>query len=124
MTIKELVQKAYDCFATEDMDTFRTLFHSDVVVKTNGMHKFSGTYNGFDAWLSNMPMQIPTHFDNFKVEPKLMVAEGEYVFVLAHGTATGMDADFGHLFRVQNEKISEFHILDDSQKWAATMKAM
>jgi len=56
------------------MDTFRTLFHSDVVVKTNGMHKFSGTYNGFDAWFSNMPMQIPTHFDNFKVEPKLMIA--------------------------------------------------
>ena len=124
MTTKEIVQKAYDCFATEDMDTFRTLFHSDVVVKTNGMHKFSGTYNCFDDWFSNMPMQIPTHFDNFKVEPKLMIAEGEYVFVLAHGTATGMDADFGHFFKVQNEKISEFHILDDSQKWAATMKAM
>ena len=74
MTTKEIVQKAYDCFATEDMDTFRTLFHSDVVVKTNGMHKFSGTYNGFDAWFSNMPMQILTHFDNFKVEPKLMIA--------------------------------------------------
>ena len=29
MTIKEIVQKAYDCFATEDMDTFCTLFHSD-----------------------------------------------------------------------------------------------
>ena len=53
-----------------------------------------------------------------------MIAEGEYIFVLAHGTATGMDADFGHLFKVQNKKISEFHILDDSQKWAATMKAM
>ena len=44
--------------------------------------------------------------------------------MLALGIATGMDADFGHLFRVQNEKISEFHILDGSQKWAATIKAM
>ena len=124
MTPKEIVQKLYDCFASGDMETFVGLFHEECTVTVNGMHKFSGTYNGFDAWFSNMPMQIPTHFDNFKVEPKLMIAEGEYVFVLAHGTATGMDADFGHLFRVQNEKISEFHILDDSQKLASIMKAM
>ena len=124
MTPKEVVQKGYDCFASGDMETFVGLFHEDCTVTINGMHKFSGTHNGFDAWLSNMLMHIPTHFDNFKVEPKLMIAEGEYVFVLAHGTATGMDADFGHLFKVESEKITEFHILDDSQKWAATMKAL
>jgi hypothetical protein len=35
-----------------------------------------------------------------------------------------MDADFGHLYKIQNEKITEFHILDDSQKLAAIMKAV
>ena len=124
MTSKELVQKAYDCFATGDMDTFRTLYHADVVVKTNGMHKFSGTYNGLDNWMNNNLMHVPTHFDNFKIESKLVIAEGDYVFVLAHGTATGMDGDFGHLFKVENEKITEFHLLDDSQKIAHAMKAL
>ena len=124
MTSKELVQKAYDCFATGDMDTFRTLYHTDVVVKTNGMHKFSGTYNGLDNWMNNNLMHIPTHFDNFKIELKLVIAEGDYVFVLAHGTATGMDGDFGHLFKVENQKITEFHLLDDSQKIAHAMKAL
>ena len=124
MASKELVQKAYDCFATGDMDTFRTLYHVDVVVKTNGMHKFSGTYNGLDNWMNNMVMHVPSHFENFKIETKLMIAEGDYVFALGHATADGMDADFGHLFKVESEKITEFHILDDSQKWAATMKAL
>ena len=71
MASKELVQKAYDCFATGDMDTFRTLYHTDVVVKTNGMHKFSGTYNGLDNWMNNMVMHVPSHFENFKIDKKL-----------------------------------------------------
>ena len=49
MTSKEVVQKVYEVFVAGDMDAFRALYHKDVVVKTNGMHKFSGTYNGFDA---------------------------------------------------------------------------
>ena len=124
MTSKEVVQKVYEAFVAGDMDAFRALYHKDVAVKTNGMHKFSGTYNGFDAWLNNMVMHIPTHFDNFKVKPKLMVAEGDYVFALTNGTANVMDADFGHLFKFEYEKITEFHILDDSQKFTATMKAL
>ena len=116
MTSKEVVQKVYEAFVAGDMDAFRALYHKDVVVKTNGMHKFSGTYNGFDAWLNNMVMHIPTHFDNFKVKPKLMVAEGDYVFALIlsdilfeihegvkglHFTLTGdlVGSNFGYLPR-------------------------
>ena len=70
MTSKELVQKAYDCFATGDMDTFRTLYHTDVVVKINGMHKFSGTYNGLDNWMNNNLVHIPTHLEYFLINFK------------------------------------------------------
>ena len=28
-----------------------------------------------------------------------------------------MTADFGHFYRIENGKIAEFHIFDDSQKW-------
>ena len=64
MTSKEVVQKAYDCFATGDMDTFRTLYNTDVVVKINGMHKFSGTYNGFDDWMNKTPEEKFHVFDD------------------------------------------------------------
>ena len=124
MTPKEVVQKGYESFAAGDMGTIKSLMHEEAVIKVNGMHKFSGTYHEPDKFIGNFLAHIPSHFENFKVEPKLMIAEGDYVFVLAHGTAEGMDADFGHLYKIQNEKITEFHILDDSQKLASIMKAM
>jgi hypothetical protein len=34
-----------------------------------------------------------------------------------------MTADFGHFYKIENGKIAEFHIFDDSQKMAATMNA-
>ena len=125
MNVKELSQKGYDLFNAGDMESFFNDLVDDNIIWTfpGDKHPLSGTHKGKQAMMTEMS-KIPGLWDNFKVEPKLMIAEGEYVFVLAHGTATGMDADFGHLFKVQNEKISEFHILDDSQKWAATMKAM
>ena len=52
MTPKEVVQKGYDCFSTGDMKTFVGLFHEDVKVVMNGMHKLSGTYNGINEFMS------------------------------------------------------------------------
>ena len=82
MTPKELVQKGYDSFAVGDMATIKSLFHEQAVIKVNGMHKFSGTYHGPDSFINDFLAHIPSHFENFKVEPNLMVAEGEYVFAL------------------------------------------
>jgi ketosteroid isomerase-like protein len=124
MTPKEIVQKGYDSFATGDMATIKSLMHEKAVIKVNGMHKFSGTYHGSDSFIKDFLAHIPSHFENFKVEPKLMVAEGEYVFALVRGTAEGMEGDFGHLYKIENGKTVEFHILDDSQKLAAIMKAV
>ena len=124
MTPKEIIQKGYESFAAGDMATIKSLMHEEAVIKVNGMHKFSRTYNGPDSFINDFLAHIPSHFENFKVEPKLMVAEGDYVFALVHGTAEGMQGDFGHLYKIQNGKTVEFHILDDSQKLAAIMKAM
>ena len=124
MTPKELVQKGYESFSVGDMATIKSLFHEQAVIKVNGMHKFSGTYHGPDSFINDFLAHIPSHFENFKVEPKLMVAEGEYVFALVRGTAEGMEGDFGHLYKIENGKTVEFHILDDSQKLASIMKAL
>ena len=124
MTPKEVVQKGYDCFSTGDMATFKTLFSDSATIKNNGMHKFSGTYHGAEDFINNLLVHIPSHFVNFKVETVQMISEGNHVFSMLHATADGMDADFGHFFKVENEKITEFHIFDDSQKLASIMKAM
>ena len=68
MTPKEIVQKGYDSFAVGDMATIKTLMHDEAIIKVNGMHKFSGTYNGPDDFIQNFLAHIPSHFKNFKVE--------------------------------------------------------
>ena len=125
MTPKEVVQKNYECFTTGDMTTFRTLYAEDAVVKVNGIHKLSGTYHGPDNWMSALS-QVPQLYDEFKIELVNIIAEGDHVFAMLHATAVGsgkMTADFGHFYKIENGKIAEFHIFDDSQKMAATMNA-
>jgi ketosteroid isomerase-like protein len=126
MTPKEVVKKHYECFATGDMETFRTLYAENAVVKVNGIHKLSGTYHGPDNWM-NALSDFSKLLDDFKIiELVNIIAEGEKVFAMLHVTAVGsgkMEANFGHFFRIENGKITEFHAFDDSQKLAATMHA-
>jgi len=125
LTPKEVVQKNYECFTTGDMTTFRTLYVENAIVKVNGIHKLSGTYHGPDNWMSALS-QVPQLYDEFKIELVNIIAEGDHVFAMLHATAVGsgkMTADFGHFYKIENGKIAEFHIFDDSQKMAATMNA-
>lgn len=125
MTPKEVVQKNYECFTNGDMTTFRTLYAENAIVKVNGIHKLSGTYHGPDNWMSALS-QVPQLYDEFKIELVNIIAEGDHVFAMLHATAVGsgkMTADFGHFYKIENGKIAEFHIFDDSQKMAATMNA-
>ena len=99
------------------------LFHEDVKVVMNGMHKFSEAYNGKNEFMSVLAM-IPTHFENFSVTVVNMISEGDHVATQLDATADGMEAKFGHFHKVEAEKITEFWIYDDSQKMAHTMKAV
>ena len=123
MTRKEVVEKNYECFNTGDMETFVSLYHDDVVIRMNGMHRFSGVHNGIDAWMEILS-QVPALFDDFSVTPTNMIAEGDQVFTQIHAKAKGLDADFGHYHKLVDGKIKEFWIYDDSQKMAHVMKAL
>ena len=123
MTPKEKFAKNYDCFRTGDMETFVSLYHEDVVVTINGMHRFSGVHKGINAFLEVLG-GIPSRYEKFSVTPINMIAEGDQVFTQIHAKAEGMDADFGHFHRLVDGEIKEFWIYDDSQKMAHVMKAV
>ena len=123
MTPKEVVQKGYDCFTSGDMETFVGLFHDDCVITMNGMHKFSGTYHGINEFMGVLA-QIPSHFDNFSVKVTNMISEGDQVSTQLDATADSLEAKFGHFHKLQDGKIKEFWIYDDSQKMARVMKAV
>jgi ketosteroid isomerase-like protein len=123
MTPKDVVAKNYECFNTGDMETFVSLYHEDVVVTVNGMHRFSGVHKGINAFLEVLG-GLPSRFENFSVTPTNMIAEGDQVFTQIHAKAEGLDANFGHFHRLVDGKIKEFWIYDDSQKMAHVMKAV
>ena len=123
MTPKEVIAKAYECFNTGDMETFVSLYHEDVVINMNGIHRFSGVHKGIDAWMEILS-QVPALFDDFSVTPTNMIAEGDQVFTQIHAKAKRLDAIFGHYHKLVDGKIKEFWIYDDSQKMAHVMKAL
>ena len=123
MAPKEVIQKAYDCFATGDMETLASLYHEDCTITINGMHKLSGTYNSIGEFMNILAL-IPSHYDNFSLTVVNMISEGDHVATLLDASADGMAAKFGHFFKVEAGKIKEFWICDDSQKMAHAMKAV
>ena len=105
------------------MEAFVSLYHEDVVVTINGMHRLSGVHKVINTFLEVLG-GIPSRYENFSVTPINMIAEGDQVFTQIHAKAEGMDADFGHFHRLVDGKIKEFWIYDDSQKMAHVMKAI
>ena len=119
MTPKEVMEKTFDCFATGDMETFKTLHTDDVVVTMNGAHSLSGTYNGFADFMGNMIAKIPSTFpENFSVTPEKMIADGNNVFTHAIAKGDGLDAYFGFRVEVEGDAIKRLWIYADSQKLA------
>ena len=54
------------------------------------------------------------------------MAAGHHLFAMLQATAVGsgnLTADFGHFPKIEEGKIAEFYIFDDSQKMTATMNA-
>ncbi len=123
MTPKEVIEKNYECFNTGDMETFVSLYHEDVVVTINGMHRFSGVHKGINAWMEVLA-SIPPRYEDFSVTPTNMIVDGDQVFTQLHAQAKGLDAKFGHYHKLVDGKIKEFWIYDDSQKMAHVMKAV
>ena len=123
MTPKEVIAKNYECFNTGDTETFVSLYHDDVAVTINGVHRFSGVHKGIDAWMEVLG-SISPRCEEFRVTPTNMIAEGDQVFIQIHAKAKGLDANFGHYHKLVDGKIKEFWIYDDSQKMAHVMKAL
>ena len=55
------------------METFVSLYHDDVVVTINGMHRFSGTHKGIDAWIQVLS-QVPERYEEIKLTYGYMIS--------------------------------------------------
>ena len=106
MTPKEVIAKNYECFNT-GIQTLVSLYHDDVVVTINGMHRFSGVHKGIDAWMEVLG-SIPSRYEEFSVTPTNLITFSNHIFTQIHAKAKGLDANFGHYHKLVNGKIKEF----------------
>ena len=124
MNAKELSQKGYDLFNAGNMESFFNDIVDDNITWTfpGDKHPLSGTHQGKQAMMEQMS-KIPGLWDNFKVEPEFMIAEGNKVFVKVRAKADGMDTIFGHYFEINDEgKTVVFTAHDDTLSSYNAMK--
>ena len=125
-----IVQKGYEAFGRGDIETLTSLLAENV------------------EWTSPGPADLPTAgirrgrqqvaeffkvvneiFEFQRFEPKTFVAEGDRVVVLGEDTsrikATGkvLDAEWAHVFTVQNGQIISFHEYIDTAEVVAELRA-
>ena len=60
-------------------------------------------------------------FPNFDLEILNVSSDGDPVYVHVRYTADNLDSESIHMFVVEDELETEFHIFDDSQKIAAAL---
>ena len=115
MDAKEYIAKGYELFAKGDMVAYFDTIDDDIIFTLPGdSHPFSGVYKGKKAMME-LFAKIPGSWNNFSVEPELMISEGNKVFVKVKAKADGMDTIFGHYFEINDEgKTIVFTAHDDT----------
>ena len=122
MTPKETIRQCYDFFAAGDINSLGNLMHDNYVGTINGTMDMSGEYHGWPAFLEGVLANIPSHWPEFHLEVLSIISEGNTVFVTLKATAVDLDAVFGHLWKIEDNKVISFHAFDDTQKLAAASK--
>ena len=123
MDAKALIAEGYELFSKGDMEGYFDTCDDNIVFTLPGdEHPLSGIYKGKQAMLEVFA-KIPETWDNFKVEPEFMIAEGNKVFTKVNAKADGMDTIFGHYAEYSDEgKLIHFMTFDDTLSMFNAMK--
>ncbi len=114
---KQIVKRAYEAFASGDIDAWAKLHSEDLKFSIFGQLPHSGVHRGRDATIKNVFEVIPLYWPNFKLEMiNIDSIEGELgstVYVLNKMTAENLDSYALHMFTLKNGKITTFSAFDD-----------
>ena len=81
MTAKELVLQGYKLFSEGKLEELGKQFSEDAKIIVNGNHEWSGTYNGYNDWLSRMLSQVPVKLPGFNLEILNVTSEEDKVYL-------------------------------------------
>ena len=121
MTPKDLVLQGYKLFSEGKLEELGKQFAKDAKIIVNGNHEWSGTYNGYNDWVSRMLSQIPEKLPGFNLNILNATSEEDKVFIYVHATAKNLDMHAVHMFTVKDGMQTEMRIFDDTQKISAAL---
>lgn len=120
MAAKDVVEKAYQVLATGDVPTFLGLLDDNVEWTEAAGFPYAGTYHGPQAILEGVFARLGREWDDFKIDPNQLVADGDAVVVIGtysgtyKSTGKSFSARFAHAFTVKDDKIVQFEQITDS----------
>jgi len=126
------VRGVYEAFAQGDVPT--VLAGMDPTIEwreaeSNPYEPSGAAWIGPDAVVNNLFMKLATEWDGFAVHPQQYHDAGETVVVEGRYTgkykATGgdLDAQFCHVFKFKDDKVTSFQQFTDTAKLRAAMGA-
>ena len=120
-----VAQAIYDAFAVGDVAGFTALLDPEIVWNEAENYPYDGgnPYIGPDAVMGGVIGPIVNGWDGFAATPEHMIAQGNQVAVMGrytgtfNATGTAMDAQFVHVWTIENGRAIAF------QQYADTWQA-
>lgn len=124
-----LITQLYEAFARGDVPTVLGAFDSQIEWReAEGFEYASGNpYVGPDAVLQGVFGRLAGEWDNFTVTPRDLLATPDGIVALGRYTATNkatgrpLDAQFAHVWRVQDGKVRAFQQYTDTAQFVSAM---
>jgi uncharacterized protein len=129
----QLVRDAYDCFGRGDIPALLGMMHPNIEwseAEGNPYQPSGKAWKGPDAIVQNLFVKIGADFDGtFVVQPKDFHDAGDTVVVEGRYTGTfkttgkNLDAQFCHVFKVRDGKLTSFQQFVDTGQMQDVMGA-
>jgi ketosteroid isomerase-like protein len=123
-----IIEAIYAAFAKGDVPSVLGALDAKVEWREADGFPITGTYNGPDAILNGVFMQLGAYWDGFSVTPDEVVASGERVVSFGHYAGTNKKTGksfrvpFAHAWRVSDGKVTHFQQYTDTHIVQETMK--
>jgi ketosteroid isomerase-like protein len=120
---RAIVEGAYDDFASGNVEAFLSILDPEVTWTDAEGYPYAGTYVGPDALLEGLISRIGAEWENYVVEPEVLVADGDRVVAIGtyRGTykATGrsVQAPFAHVWQLADGRVVTFRQFTDGPPW-------
>jgi ketosteroid isomerase-like protein len=116
---EDLLRRAYEGFATGDMEPVAAAFADDVVWHSPGRSAISGDFTGRDAVLGFFGKVVEMTGGNFAISVHDVMANDEHGVGLVHATAKRGDASWEgnivHVFHFSDGSVTEVWVHEQDQ---------